>query len=205
MKGGFFITKRQYPSDKELLEKIYSGDDNALNILLEKYRWFSYKLIAEYLKRFPENEYLKDELHSIVFYDTYRLVQSFKSEKGYFFPYWKKVALRNINKYVIANEKYNAIVSLDYIPQNYERQLHESFGVEESFYTMESLSESFLKIIHNPDFKFTEKEKNIISYYLKGYEFKEISIMTQYPLPTVYRIYSQAVAKIGKALKDLYK
>ena len=205
MKGGFFITKRQFPSDKELLERIYSGDDSALNILLEKYRWFSYKLVSEYLKSNPENEYLKDELHALVFYDTYRLIQSFKSEKGYFFPYWKKVASRNITRYVQKNNSYITTMSLDYVPKNNERQLHESVGIEESFYTQETLSKAFLKIINNPDYEFTEKEKNIISYYLKGYDFKEIANITKYPLPTVYRVYNQAVEKIGSVLKGLFK
>ena len=132
-------------------------------------------------------------------------MNKFKSEKGVFFAYWKKVALRTIQKYIKRNEKMNAFVSLDFAPSDDFRNLHDVIGKEDQIMRQELLREVFTSIVNNPINGFSEKEKNIIKLYLSDYDMKEIARKTNRSLATVYRIYKRAVKKIGSVMKGLQK
>ena len=205
MKGGFFITRRQFPADDELLEKVYSGDESALNVLLDKYRFYSYKLINEYLRYNPEFEYLYDELHSLIFYSTHALIYKFQAGRGVFYAYWKKSAYRMIEKYIEKNQKYFKKLSLDFTPSNAVRELHDIIGYEDRNFKLELLSDSFLKIVNDPLNNFTKKEKETISYFLSGFDVKDIAEMTNRTLSSVYKTYRKAVSKIGRVLRGSKK
>lgn len=201
MKGGFFISKRRFPIDKELLVKINEGDDNALNVLLEKYRSFSHRLVNDFLEENPNYEYIRDELHAVIFYNTYNLINKYKMDKGLFFGYWKKISLRLITKYIERYEKYNSVISLDYQPSNDAKVLHEVIGSEDGVYRQDLLKQVFISVVNNPDNDFSEREKKVINYYLEGWDMKEIAEALGRSLPSVYRIFKQAVEKIGSVLR----
>lgn len=201
MKGGFFISKRRFPIDKELLLKINEGDDNALNVLLEKYRSFSHRLVNDFLEENPNYEYIRDELHAVIFYNTYNLINKYKMDKGLFFGYWKKISLRLITKYIERYEKYNSVISLDYQPSNDAKVLHEVIGSEDGVYRQDLLKQVFISVVNNPCNDFSEREKKVINYYLEGWDMKEIAEALGRSLPSVYRIYKQAVEKIGSVLR----
>lgn len=205
MKGGFFITRRQFPADDELLDKIYSGDESALNVLLNKYRFYSYKLINEYIRYNPEFEYLYDELHSLIFYSTHSLIYKFQTGRGVFYAYWKKSAYRLVEKYIEKNQKHYKKMSLDFTPSNAVRELHDIIGFEDKNFKIDLLNDSFMKIVNDPLNNFTPKEKETISYFLSGLEFKDIAELTNRNLSSVYKTYRKAVSKIGRVLRGSKK
>ena len=181
--------------------KINEGDDNALNVLLEKYRSFSHRLVNDFLEENPNYEYIRDELHAVIFYNTYNLINKYKMDKGLFFGYWKKISLRLITKYIERYEKYNSVISLDYQPSNDAKVLHEVIGSEDGVYRQDLLKQVFISVVNNPDNDFSEREKKVINYYLEGWDMKEIAEALGRSLPSVYRIFKQAVEKIGSVLR----
>ena len=184
---------------------IKAGDDDALNAFLEKYRWYSYKLVGNFINDFPEYDYIRDELHAIIFYGTYDLISKYDSDKGHFYGYWKKISLRNIEKYIEKYEKYNSVISLDYQQSNDIKSLHDVVGNEDETYRQELLKQVYLSIIYNPVNDFSKKEQQVIELYLKGFDLKDIALITDRSKATIYRHFKQAVLKIGNVMKDLNK
>ena len=159
----------------------------------------------DYLDKYPNYEYIRDELHAVAFYNTYPLISKYSPNKGVFYAYWKRVAFRSMDKYIKANVKGMGTSSLDFIPSNTIHELHDIVGLEDKSYKKELLSEVFVKIIDDKYNDFSKREKAVIKLYLDGYEFKDISELLCCSLQTVYRNYHQAVEKIGRVLKGLYK
>ena len=176
-----------------------------MNILLEKYRWFAFKLTVEYLEKYPNFEYIRDELHAVAFYNTYPLVKTYVQEKGFFYAYWKKSALRSMEHYIKVNVKDVGASSLDFVPSNTVHELHDIVGFEDKAYEKELLNEAFTRIIEDKYNDFSKREKAVIKLFLDGYEISEIAELLGCSLQTVYRNYHQAVEKIGRVLKGLYK
>lgn len=184
---------------------VKAGDDNALNAFLEKYRLYSYKLVGNYLNDYPEYDYIRDELHAIVFYGTYNLISKYDSDKGHFYGYWKKISLRNIDKYIEKYEKYNSVISLDYQQNNDIKSLHDVVGNEDETYRQELLKQAYFSIIYNPNNGFSQKEKEVIELYLKGFDMKDIATKTNRAITSVYRLFKRAVLKIGCVMKGQNK
>ena len=97
------------------------------------------------------------------------------------------------------------MTSLDYVPSNTIHALHDIVGLEDKSYKKELLSETFIKILEDTNSDFSKREKEVIRLYLDGYEIKDIAKILHCSLQTVYRNYNQAVEKIGRVLKGLFK
>ena len=174
-------------------------------MFLEKYRWFSYKYITEFLAKYPAYDFIREELHAVIFYDTYTLIKKYTPDKGVFYAYWKKAAFRTIDKYIKRNLRNFGTTSLDFMPSNTIHDLHDIVGREDSSYQKQLLSEVFTRIIEDKNNDFSKREQSVIKLYLDGYEMKDIAEILKCSLPSVYRNYHQAVTKIGRVLKGLYK
>lgn len=141
----------------------------------------------------------------MAFYCTYTLLKKYTPSKGVFYAYWRRAALRAINKCIKQNVKSIGVTSLDFVPSNTIHTLHDIVGLEDKSYKKELLSEVFIKIIEDKYNDFSRREKNVIKLYLEGYDMKDIAELLHCSIQTVYRNYHQAVDKIGRVLKGLYK
>lgn len=141
----------------------------------------------------------------MAFYCTYTLLKKYTPSKGVFYAYWRRAALRAINKCIKQNVKSIGVTSLDFVPSNTIHALHDIVGLEDKSYKKELLSEVFIKIIEDKYNDFSNREKNVIKLYLDGYDMKDIAELLHCSIQTVYRNYHQAVDKIGRVLKGLYK
>ena len=172
---------------------------------MEKYRWFAYKLVSDFLDKYPTYEYVRDELHAVAFYCTSTLINKFKVGKGVFYAYWKKVALREIDKFIKNNIKCMTVASLDFIPNNTIHALHDVVGIEDKAYEKDMLTEIFYRIMRNPQNRFSKREKEVLSLYLDGYELKLVAELLHISVASAYRIYHKAINKIAKVMRDPIK
>ena len=198
-----YFIKKQFPIDEELLEKVKQGDDEAKNILLEKYNMFSWKLVSACLEENDDYLYLKEEIHSDVFSNTFQLIEKYSLDKGKFYSYWLKASLRTIYKDLreIKERHYyeKSYISLDeaFLSKNI---LHDYLNNDEIAISRQFLLDSFLTIINDPKNNFTDKERRVIKLFLSGYSHKEIAKLTHHSLSAIYKFYNSAVNKIGKVM-----
>ena len=122
-----------------------------------------------------------------------------------FYAYWKKVSLRMLDEYVMRSQNPHSSISLDISFTDCTKTLHDIVGKEDNSLKRNYLLEQLTKIINDPFNNFSEKEKTTIRCYLNGLEMKEISKILNRSLSSTYRIYKQAVEKIGSVLKGRNK
>ena len=205
-KGGIFIILKRFPTDEELLKRIKDGDEMAENVFLEKYRVNSTSLVFDYIAKYPVYRFICDDLQSIVFCNTIKVLKNYSCDKGVFYPYWKKISLRCIDKYLQAHKYFadylNNMVSLDKIVKEGQKSLHDVIGKEDKTVNENLLSENLMKIAKDPINKLSVKEQVVIELFLDGFDFKEIARLSGWSLSGIYKFYKSAVKKIGIVLKD---
>lgn len=162
--------------------------------------------MKEYLDKLPVFDFLRDDLHSIVFCETMNLIVKYDKSKGKFFAFWKTASLRKINRYLKKNYtlimRHCTELSFDYVPYDNAHSLHEVIGYYDTSLKNDLLSESFMNIINDPNNSFTRREKEIIKYYLKGYSLSEIADMLGFSDTTIYDSFDKAVSKIGRVYRN---
>ena len=122
-----------------------------------------------------------------------------------FYPYWKKVSLRNISFYLRENyylpDGNNGFISLDYVPEE-NHALHETIGEDDFSVESNLLYDALIAITTNPRNDFKRREREVFKLYLDNYEYQEIADKLDISLSSVYRAIARAVDKISKVLKD---
>ena len=196
---------KQFTVDDELLDKIANGDEIAYNTFLKRYVRFSRRLVKEFLTEHPYFEFIFDDLHSIVLCGTPEIISKYDKEKGMFYPFWKKVSLRNLSFYLKENyylpEGNNGFVSLDYVPEE-NHALHETIGEDDVSMENNLLYDALLAITTDPRNDFKRREKEVFKLFLDNYTYQEIADKLDISIPSVYRVINHAVEKISKVLKD---
>lgn len=181
------------------------GDEEAKNLFLEKYNKFSWSLVISYVAKYRIYEPVKEDLQSIVFADTLSVLKKYTPNKGRFYPFWKRVSLRRIQKYIretrILEKLKLSPLSFDTFMTDNNKSLHDVVGFEDKSVQDNKLAESILKTALNPTTGLSEKEQIIIEAFLSGFDFKEIALSLDLSLSGVYKCYKTAVKKIGIVLK----
>ncbi len=159
--------------------------------------------MAECLRENPEYNIFRDEIHSVILFHTVKILDSYSLDKGKFYSYWQKGALRQIyrciNKFKAQISREYSYLSLDSSNVN-NRLLHDVFGAEDMTMKRQLLVESFVSIANDPNNSFSCKERHVLKLYLEGYSYKEIAALTNQSISNVYKLYHSAVKKIGDVL-----
>ena len=185
-----------------LLEKTSKGDLAARDCLIRKYVKNCQLLVLEYLIDFPIYKQFEDDLESECFSVISKCIKSFTIGHGSFYSYWKRTAIRAMNKFVANRSNKSFIDALSLDEQfNANLSLHDVVGIYDDKPENDLLNHTFLEIINNPKNEFAEIEMRVIKLFLYGYEFKDIALLLNVRTSTVYRAFKKAVVKIGKKMR----
>lgn len=190
----------------ELLNRINSGDEIARHLLFEKYRLCSWRIAHSLISTYSIDGLTPDELMSCAFLAVDIALHSYKTDKGDFYFYWRKIAINEINHYlkdyVVNKIEFNAnVVSLD--KEEGIHSLHDIIGSDDEVLTKESLYGKLSEVIKNKRVGLTDKEREVIELYLKSFSFKEICQKLKCSRDTIYRRYKSAVKKLRHFYVDL--
>ena len=191
----------------ELLKRINSGDEIARHLLFEKYRLCSWRLAHSLLPTYHINGLTPDELMSCAFLAVDIALRSYKTEKGDFYFYWRKISINEINHYlndyVINKSEFNvSLVSLDK-EENGSHSLHDIIGEVDDSIKKDALLDKINEVIKDKRVGLTNKEALVIDLFLKSLSFVEIAEKIKCSRDTVYRHFKSAVKKLRRFYVDL--
>lgn len=147
-----------------------------------------------------------DELMSCAFLAVDIALHSYKTDKGDFYFYWRKISINEINHYlkdyVVDKNEFNVnLVSLD--KEDGAHSLHDIIGSEDETLTKEALYGKLSEVIIDKRVGLTDKETMVLDLYLKSFSFNEISQKLKCSRDTIYRRYKSAVKKLRRFYADL--
>ena len=188
----------------ELLKRINSGDEIARHLLFEKYRLCSWRLAHNLISTYAIDGLTADELMSCAFLAVDIALHSYKTDKGDFYFYWRKISINEINHYLkdyVVTKNEFKVVSLD--KDDGSHSLHDVIGSEDESLTKEALYGKLSEVIKDKRVGLTDKERQVIELYLKSFSFKEIGKKLKCSRDTIYRRYKSAVKKLRHFYVDL--
>ena len=166
-------------SEKELIRMTLDGDNESFNVLVEKYEFYVYKIINNYIN---DNETVKD-LTQDTFIKAY--MKLFTLKHPYNFKCWISEIARNLTKNYI-KRKMGKEVSFTNFKQPINNNIEENYIYKEE---IRNKVNSVIKAISNLSPKLRETARLV---YLSNYSQKDISHMLKIPMGTVKRRLFQA-------------
>ena len=115
-----------------------------------------------------------------------------------FYPYWFKIAYREMNKQIDRTFKHLSHISLDMSVTENGLTLHEIVSMNNE--KESSLYDAFIEIAKDKRNNLSSLERYVIINYLSGYSLTEIAESTNYSKSKIYNSYSSAVKKIRAIL-----
>ena len=129
-------------------------------------------------------------------------LDKFDENRNYkFYSYWTSIAvnaMRHYAKHTIKESMIDNNISLDTEIDN-GSTLHDVLTGENVDKNI-SLFNSLMNMINNPNTGLSDLEKNVISLFLDGYEFKDISKRLKISKSTTYRSYHSAINRIRHSI-----
>ena len=208
LNGGFFIKakKKDFISDETIVSEIRKNDYHQNNLLLTRYKTYCWALAHEFIKQYSASGIEAEELMLVSLNAFYVAIKTFSEGHNNFYPYWKRIAENDVNRYIRENSyQYGAKgfvgISLD---STYDgvHELHDTISTDEEDpkKSLNSLSRILEDILADKNNGFSLEEKEIINNYLLGYDLKEISKLMGLKQARVYYVYQKLINKIRKIL-----
>lgn len=185
-------------SDENLVKKILEGDNNAFQIIYEKYYLMAYKI---FMNNFHNIQMAEDATHD-VFIKLKEKVKTFDGLRC--FKAWLIVVVRRVaydilrmNKKNLANKSLNVFYSKNngdcFLPNLAYQVDYLSFINKSEL--IEKIKEAFLKVPHS-------HQEILNLYYLQDLPLKAISVKMDIPLGTVKSRVARALHYFKEACKD---
>jgi len=182
--------------------EIEKGDDRSLNILLEKYKRYSYALAMKFVDKFDKLRFSIEDYVSIALNSTLIAIKNYRKRETPFYAFWHRIAsneiyrfIRDSNKLVQEDKRYVASLS-NYI--NDDIVLNDS--EDDSFSQQTTLRESFIQIISGSN-EFTALERAVVKLFLDGYEISEIAEICHKSRSAIYYNFHNAIKKMRQKMK----
>ena len=189
-----------------MLLKISLGDDYSKNVLIEKYKNFSWALAKKMVVQYEIADFTLEDYMALAFSALTTALKTYNFSSCTFYGYWYKIAINEIKtairRYLSMNRHLtNNTLSLDK-ETAFEQSLHDVVSVNELYSEQNLLRDNFIAIIDNPNNDFTDSQRTVIKLYLDGYEFKEIAGILNWSRSKVYSLYYKAIEKIRKCMRE---
>lgn len=178
-------------SDDLLICLYREGNQEAIDLLLSRYRTFMYGIINDLFKK--ENEYIDyDDMYQDAMVVFFNCLQRYDVDNGCFYFFVRKSIERRLIDKMKKIKKNNKIYSLDddYYEDGNEKVID---YVSEDVNGMFCEEDLFKKI--------DDVSKQIIKLKVSGYTYEEISLKLSMSKQCIYR----RIVKIKKILKDITK
>ena len=167
--------------------------------MIKKYKYYSKGLVSELSNAYEYAFLLKDDLISIGL-EQVLVALKYYDNKGTFFPYWQKIASREMKKLIEKSFVHLSNVSLDTEMTENGMTLHEVIVEDKNEGTNVSLYDSFMEIIKNKENKLSEEERFVLTHYLLGYSVNELAELCNCSKSKIYYLYKSSVKKIREIL-----
>ena len=177
-------------SDKELFEAFLNGNNDALNVLMLKYRKNLTNFVMIYVKNLETDEDIVQDsfVYIIINKSEYDFKYSFKT---YLYTIAKSRALNYLKR-----EKRKILIESDI--SNF---IESDFTIENNIVTKENT-----KVLLEAIKKLPQKYQDVISlYYFEEFKYKEISKILNYSISKTKMSIHRAKKTLEKILKEDYK
>ena len=177
-------------SDKELFEAFLNGNNDALNVLMLKYRKNLTNFVMIYVKNLETAEDIVQDsfVYIIINKSEYDFKYSFKT---YLYTIAKSRALNYLKR-----EKRKILIESDI--SNF---IESDFTIENNIVTKENT-----KVLLEAIKKLPQKYQDVISlYYFEEFKYKEISKILNYSISKTKMSIHRAKKTLEKILKEDYK
>lgn len=196
-------------SDEELLRVARDCRSNsAFDELIRRYTYYAKSLARQYQHQTPQTGIRKEELEQIAIISFYSSYKKIRIDTKSFYTYWSKIAKREIAKYIKENsylEGGRAFAGLSFDEQRFDNDeslLSDYIGEEDEQMKKDLLINDLMIAINHKGTALNPKEKAVLKQFLKGLDFKSISIKMKISESSVYYIFNHAVRKLRKILNN---
>lgn len=199
------MLKIQNLEDEELIFFIRLQDEDALNILLERYKFKSRKLVQNIVTQFPNTGIPFEVLENVALNAVIIAIKNYEEQGKTFFSYWYSIAKREAQDYIRHNSytvKSPGFVGISMdstvdSSNNDTGMIADSIGEIDNNLDVNLLLREFLKVI-KADRNLRRLEKEVFYLYLKGYQKEEIIKMCHCSKATYYRIVERCKKVLAK-------
>lgn len=178
-------------SDDLLIKLRREGNQDAIDLLLERYRKFIYGIINDFFK--TQNEYHDyDEYYQESICIFLSCIDKYDENCGCFYFFVRRCVERRLKHILEREKRYNGILSLDeyMYDDNKETRLDYVKEDEKNFILYDKIEE-----------KLDSLSSEVIRLKMRGYTYEEMSSILGVGTQTIYR----RISKIKKILKDITK
>jgi RNA polymerase sigma factor (sigma-70 family) len=181
-------------------------NEDSFKLIVAKYEKLIYFILNNYKKRYYINKYDIDELYNESLILLYKCIFSFRDDLGFFFKSYYMTSLNNYlynllrseNSLKRANEFSD--YSLDYIYDD-NMIFSQVIADNKSSYHFNNLNYCFLKdSIYKINGSLKSEEKLIFTYFIEGYQYKEIADMLKIKIKKV----DNTIQKCRKLINNIY-
>lgn len=187
------MSKTRELRDEELIFLVCQENENAYQLLFERYRRYSWKLAHLMHAQNSSSGIEISVFHSIAIYCFHNALKKYKTQSSNFYPYWKTISNRQMidfiqeQSYQYRGQVFSGFVSLD---ENFNDTSSLTFG--------EMLGEDDKNMHHKINFDdlikilkrnvniFSTREYQIINLLINEYKIKEIAQSLKIPIEKVY-------------------
>lgn len=183
-----------------ILKKAKAGDGESFEILLKKYEKYLYGSIRDYYLAYGD----KDDLIQEGMIGLLRGIKSFDFDKNDSFKYFIIMCIRRqiITALKNSNTKKNQVLNNAYFDKNEICEdkifIENNSNPEEEYLYKELILEFFEYSKRN----FSELEKKVLEYLIRGYSYKEIAKKIGKSDKTIDNTYQRIKIKVKNWLKD---
>ncbi len=196
-------------SDDELVYHIRQNNEEALDMLLFRYRDIRDVLIWETLKsnRYCGLEF--DDLKQTAHEATLMVIATYDMKKSCFFSYWKLLVTRELRAFLMKHNGPSAAylnTSLSFDDgEEYEKNqwIFQSPGCCENSITDQLNSdENMQRLAEDVDNGLTPQEKAVMAYRMLGYSYEEIATLLHFTNRKLCRVMLSMRSKVRTLSKD---
>jgi RNA polymerase sigma-70 factor (ECF subfamily) len=188
-------------TDEEIIVKYLDGEDDALNLLIQRY----IKSIYNFVYRYAKNSRDAEDITQDVFILVWKHIKKFDGQKN--FRTWIFTIARNTSLNWIKKKKPILFSELQAVSLRDNNSSEDPFDIaDESVISIEEVIDTLIRNEHVKDAMETlsPQYQNIISMRIDGsFTFQEIADVLNQPINTIQSNYRRALLKLKISLEPL--
>ena len=182
--------------------EIEKGDDRSLNILLEKYKRYSYSLALKFVDKFDKLRFSLEDYVSVALNSTLIALKGYRKRETPFYAFWHRIASNEIYRFI--RESYKLVQEDKLYVATLSNFVNDDVVLNDSdantFSNNATLRESFIQMISGSN-EFTALERAVVKLFLDGYEISEIAEICQKSKSSIYYNFHNAIKKMRQKMK----
>ena len=192
-------------TDIELISLIREGKDENLSILYQRYEGRAKKLASDYYYSNKDNGIAFDDYYSRAIGALYIVVKKYDVKRAEsMYSYWRRVAEHEIQRLISQQSYFGGAksfygLSLDAsISNEDDMSLSEKVSLKEPDHQYDGLVEEMIFEITKPNSQFTNREQQILLFYLDGEDRLTVQKILGIKSATYYSHFRRANEKLKK-------